>query len=172
MVPPLLPTPLVIVPKLVTRIPLLFSDEIVPLFEQNATSRRQRDEAVSQFEVARANVEAARARLRTAELDLGYTDVRAPISGLTSREVRSEGSLVQAGSESSLLTRIVQVDPVYVEFSVPEAEAARIEPTSYPVPAHHRFASKKARRIRSLPISERSVSAGAVPRRLRLLARA
>jgi membrane fusion protein, multidrug efflux system len=101
-------------------------DRIVPLFEQNATSRRQRDEAVSQFEVARANVEAARARLRTAELDLGYTDVRAPISGLTSREVRSEGSLVQAGSESSLLTRIVQVDPVYVEFSVPEAEAARI----------------------------------------------
>jgi membrane fusion protein (multidrug efflux system) len=101
-------------------------DRIVPLFEQNATSRRQRDEAVSQFEVARANVEAARARLRTAELDVGYTDVRAPISGLTSREVRSEGSLVQAGSESSLLTRIVQVDPVYVEFSVPEAEAARI----------------------------------------------
>jgi len=101
-------------------------DRVVPLFEKNAVSRRQRDEAVSQFEVAQANVEAARARLRTAELDLGYTDVRAPISGLTSREVRSEGSLVQAGSEASLLTRIVQVDPIYVEFSVPEAEAARI----------------------------------------------
>jgi membrane fusion protein (multidrug efflux system) len=101
-------------------------ERIVPLFEQNAASRRQRDEAVSQFEVAQANVEAARARLRTAELDLGYTDVRAPISGLTSREARSEGSLVQAGSEASLLTRIVQVNPIYVEFSVPEAEAARI----------------------------------------------
>jgi membrane fusion protein (multidrug efflux system) len=101
-------------------------DRIVPLFEKNATSRRQRDEAVSQFEVAQANVEAARARLRTAELDLGYTDVRAPISGLTSREVRSEGSLVQAGGEASLLTRIVQVQPIYVEFAVPESEAARI----------------------------------------------
>ena len=101
-------------------------DRIVPLFDQNAASRRQRDEAVSQFEVAQASVAAARARLRTAELDLGYTDVRAPISGLTSREVRSEGSLVQAGSEASLLTRIVQVHPVYVEFTVPEAEAARI----------------------------------------------
>ena len=101
-------------------------DRIVPLFDQNAASRRQRDEAVSQFEVAQANVAAARARLRTVELDLGYTDVRAPISGLTSREVRSEGSLVQAGSEASLLTRIVQVHPVYVEFTVPEAEAARI----------------------------------------------
>jgi membrane fusion protein (multidrug efflux system) len=101
-------------------------DRILPLFEQNAASQRQRDEVVSQFEVAQANAEAAQARLRTAELDLGYTEVRAPIGGLTSREVRSEGSLVAAGTESSLLTRIVQTDPIYVEFSVPEAEAARV----------------------------------------------
>ena len=101
-------------------------DRIVPLFEQNATSRRQRDEAVSEFEMAQASVEAARARLRTAELDLGYTEVRAPIGGSTSREARSEGSLVVAGAESSLLTRIVQTHPVYVEFSVPDAEAARM----------------------------------------------
>ncbi len=101
-------------------------DRILPLFAQNAASQRQRDEVVSQFEVAQANVAAAQARLRTAELDLGYTEVRAPIGGLTSREVRSEGSLVAAGTESSLLTRIVQTDPIYVEFSVPEAEAARV----------------------------------------------
>jgi membrane fusion protein, multidrug efflux system len=99
-------------------------DRILPLFEQNAASQRQRDEVVSLFEVAQANVAAAQARLRTAELDLGYTEVRAPIGGLTSREVRSEGSLVAAGTESSLLTRIVQTDPIYVEFSVPEVEAA------------------------------------------------
>ena len=101
-------------------------DRIVPLFEKNAASQRQRDEVVSQFEVAQANVEAARARLRTAELDLGYTDVRAPIGGLTSREVRSEGSLVAAGTESSLLTRIVQTDPIYVEFTIPETDAVLI----------------------------------------------
>jgi membrane fusion protein (multidrug efflux system) len=101
-------------------------DRILPLFEQNAASQRQRDEVVSMFEVAQANAEAAQARLRTAELDLGYTEVRAPIGGLTSREVRSEGSLVAAGTESSLLTRIVQTDPIYVEFSMPEAEAARV----------------------------------------------
>ena len=59
-----------------------------------------------------------------AQLDLEYTDVRAPISGLTSREVLSEGSLVSTDQQSSLLTKIVQVDPLYVEFSVPEAEAA------------------------------------------------
>ena len=55
-----------------------------------------------------------------------YTDVRAPISGLTSREVLSEGSLVSTDQASSLLTKIVQVDPLYVEFAVPEAEAAMI----------------------------------------------
>jgi membrane fusion protein (multidrug efflux system) len=97
---------------------------ILPLFENNAVSQSRRDEAVSGFEVAQANVSAAQSRLKTAELDLEYTDVRAPITGLTSREVLSEGSLVSTDQNSSLLTRIVQVDPLYVEFAVPEAEAA------------------------------------------------
>jgi membrane fusion protein (multidrug efflux system) len=99
-------------------------DRILPLFEKQAVSQRQRDEAVSGFEVAEANLAAAEARARSAELDLGYTEVRAPIGGLTSREARSEGSLVTAGTESSLLTRIVQTDPIYAEFTVPEDEAA------------------------------------------------
>jgi membrane fusion protein, multidrug efflux system len=97
-------------------------DRILPLFDKNAVSQSRRDEVVSAFEVAQANVAAAEAAQRTAELDLEYSDVRAPISGLTSREVLSEGSLVS--TDSSLLTRIVQIDPLYVEFSVPEAEAA------------------------------------------------
>jgi len=99
-------------------------DRILPLFEKNAVSQSRRDEAVSGFEVAQANVAAAESHLKTAELDLEYTDVRAPITGLTSREVLSEGSLVSTDQSSSLLTRIVQVDPLYIEFSVPEAEAA------------------------------------------------
>ncbi len=101
-------------------------DRIVSLLEKNLVSQRQLDEAVSAFEVAEANTAAAQARLRTAQLDLGYTEVRAPIGGLTSSEVRSEGSLVTAGDESSLLTRIVQTDPIYVEFTLPEAEAAQV----------------------------------------------
>jgi membrane fusion protein (multidrug efflux system) len=99
-------------------------DRILPLFENNAVSQSRRDEAVSGFEVAQANLAAAESRLKTAELDLEYTDVRAPITGLTSREVLSEGSLVSTDQNSSLLTRIVQVDPLYIEFAVPEAEAA------------------------------------------------
>jgi membrane fusion protein (multidrug efflux system) len=101
-------------------------DRVLPLFEQNAVSQSRRDEVVSSFEVAQATLAAAESKLRTAQLDLEYTDVRAPISGLTSREVLSEGSLVSTDQTSSLLTRIVQVDPLYVEFAVPEAEATLI----------------------------------------------
>ena len=108
-------------------------DRVLPLFEQNAVSQSRRDEAVSAFEVAQANLNAAQATLRTAQLDLGYTDVRAPISGLTSRENVSEGSLITTNQNSSLLTRIVQENPLYVEFSVPEAEAAMIRTSLAPV---------------------------------------
>jgi membrane fusion protein, multidrug efflux system len=107
-------------------------DRVLPLVEQNAVSQSRRDEAVSAFEVAQATLAAAQSNLRTAELDLEYTDVRAPITGLTSREVLSEGSLVSSGQDSSLLTKIVQVDPLYVEFTVPEAEAALIRASLAP----------------------------------------
>jgi membrane fusion protein, multidrug efflux system len=99
-------------------------DRVLPLFEKNAVSQSRRDEAVSGFEVAQANVLSAQSQQRMAQLDLEYTDVRAPIAGLASREVLSEGSLVSTDQQSSLLTKIVQVDPLYIEFSVPEAEAA------------------------------------------------
>lgn len=107
-------------------------DRVLPLFEQNAVSQSRRDEVVSGFEVAQANLDAAESSLRMAQLDLEYTDVRAPISGLTSREVMSEGSLVSTEQSSSLLTKIVQVDPLYVEFSVPESEATLIRASLAP----------------------------------------
>lgn len=98
-------------------------DRILPLYDQKLVSLRDRDNAIAAYESSNAAAEAARAALRSAELDLSYTDVRAPIGGLTSREARSEGSLVTAGSESSLLTHIVQSDQLYVQFSMSESEA-------------------------------------------------
>lgn len=98
-------------------------DRILPLYAQKLASLHDRDTALATFESAEASFAGTQAALRRAQLDLSYTDVRAPISGLTSREVRSEGSLVTAGSDSSLLTRIVQTDELYVDFSVPESEA-------------------------------------------------
>src|SRR5690606_22730273 len=81
------------------------------------------DNAIAAHETAQAAVAAAEAAVRTAELQLSYTDVRAPIAGITSREVQSEGSLITAGDDSSLLTYIVQSDRLYVDFAVPDAEA-------------------------------------------------
>lgn len=91
-----------------------------PLFEARATSQRDYDDAVSAEQIAAADVKAAKARLTEARLDLGYTRVEAPISGITGRALQSEGTLVQA--QQTLLTTISQVDPVYVIFSFTEAE--------------------------------------------------
>jgi membrane fusion protein (multidrug efflux system) len=98
-------------------------DRIVPLYERNLASLRERDTALATFDSAEAALAAAQAALRTTELELSYTEVRAPISGLTSREVRSEGSLVTAGTDSSLLTYIVQTDRLYVELAVADTDA-------------------------------------------------
>jgi membrane fusion protein (multidrug efflux system) len=98
-------------------------DRTLPLYDQKLASLRDRDTSIAAFESAEAAVAAARAALRTAELALSYTDVRAPIDGMTSREVRSEGSLVTAGDDSSLLTYIVQADRLYVDFAVSDTDA-------------------------------------------------
>lgn len=91
-----------------------------PLLAERAVSRKSFDDAMSEAEQARAAVLGARARLERAELDLSYTRVVAPISGLSSRAAYSEGSLVEPG-EDSLLTRISRVEPIWVRFSVPDA---------------------------------------------------
>ncbi len=105
-------------------------ERILPLFDQRLVSQRDRDTAVAAFESAEAAVAAAEAALKTAELSLSYTDVRAPISGLTGREVRSEGSLVTAGDDSALLTHIVQADRLYVELALPEDDAELVRAAS------------------------------------------
>lgn len=91
-----------------------------PLFEAKAVSQKEYDDAASAAQVAAANVQAAQAALTEARLNLAYTRVEAPISGITGRALQSEGSLVQA--QQSLLTTISQIDPIHVIFSFTEAE--------------------------------------------------
>ena len=101
-------------------------DRIVPLYDRNLASQRERDTTVSAYESAKATVAAAEAALRTVALNLSYTDVRAPIAGLTSREVRSEGNLVTTGADSALLTYIVQDDRLFVDLALAEVDAERV----------------------------------------------
>lgn len=96
---------------------------IEPLYRSETASGRDRDEALSALDLARASVAVAEAEVRAAKIDLDYTQVTAPVSGVTSRETMSEGSLVGTGSADGLLTHITQLDPVYVNFAIPDQEA-------------------------------------------------
>ena len=64
--------------------------------------------------------------LHQAELNLSYTLVTAPVSGIAGRIARSEGSLVTAGQDSSLLTTMNQVDPIWIRFSLSESDLAKL----------------------------------------------
>lgn len=91
-----------------------------PLAERKAIGQKEADDAQSNAELAAAAVRSAEAKLREVDLNLGYTNVVAPIAGLSSRAPKSEGSLVTAND--TLLTTIWQVNPIWVPFSIPENE--------------------------------------------------
>lgn len=88
------------------------------LFKSGAVSRKEYDDSLSAVERATANLKVAQAELQTAKINLEYTDVKAPISGFVRRESQTIGNLVSVAGESSLLTSMVQIDPVKVQFSV------------------------------------------------------
>jgi membrane fusion protein, multidrug efflux system len=95
-----------------------------PLYEAKAASQKDYDDAVSAEEVAAANAKALRARLAEARLNLSYTRVESPIPGITSRALKSEGSLVSG--PDVLLTTVTQSDPMHVNFGLSEAELTRL----------------------------------------------
>lgn len=102
------------------------ADRAEELVKQKVQSTSQRDQAFAKRDADQATLMQAKAELRTAELNLEYTKVTAPISGLTSREAVSEGSLIGTDPTSSLLTTITQLDPTYVNFSFADGEYEQI----------------------------------------------
>ncbi len=97
---------------------------LAPLAERKAIGQKEADDAASNAEFAAAAVQSARAKLDELKLNWGYTNVVAPISGLSSRAMKSEGSLATAND--TLLTVISQTDPIWVGFSVSENEQLRL----------------------------------------------
>ena len=89
------------------------------LFTQQAVSRKEFDDATSANEVAQAN-------LKTAQLNLTWATVTAPVSGISGRAQRSEGSLIQTTLEGSLLTAIYQINPIWVRFGLSASDTARL----------------------------------------------
>jgi membrane fusion protein (multidrug efflux system) len=98
------------------------AERLKDLVAKKAISQREADDAASSFKTSNAAIQAAEAKVREAELNLSYTAVGAPIAGVTGRALRSQGSLVTAGTDSSLLTTLSQTDPLWVRFSLSEAE--------------------------------------------------
>jgi RND family efflux transporter MFP subunit len=84
------------------------------LIEKRAISQEEFDARLSGNEQAAANLQAAEAAVESAALDLSFTEVRAPISGLVGRAEITAGNLVTAGQ--TLLTTLVSIDPIYVSF--------------------------------------------------------
>lgn len=96
------------------------------LGEKGFSSNKAQDDAEARVLATRASIDVARAAYEDAKLNYGYTKVTAPISGITSMEIHSEGTLISTAGENSLLTTITQVDPIYVVFSVSDNELFKL----------------------------------------------
>lgn len=87
------------------------------LLDVKAVSREEYDQRLNAQREAHANVEAARAAVTAAKLNLEFTRVTAPIGGRVSRAIVTAGNLVTGGStQATLLTTVVSIDPIYVAF--------------------------------------------------------
>ena len=96
-----------------------------PLTEIDALSQRELDAAIAANASSKAQVKAAEAAVTTAELNLGYTQVRSPIDGVMSRALIRIGSVVTA--YTTLLTTVYQTDPMYANFSVGEQRLLQVQ---------------------------------------------
>jgi membrane fusion protein (multidrug efflux system) len=90
-----------------------------PLANKNAVAKKELDDALGIYRSAAAAVEAAQAKVIQAELDLGYTTIKSPVTGISSFATQREGAYIGFGMQS-LLTYVAQIDPIWVEFSVSE----------------------------------------------------
>jgi membrane fusion protein (multidrug efflux system) len=93
---------------------------IIPLAEANALSKKDRDDAQGRFNAAAAAVDMAQADVETAELNLGYTTMYAPVNGIASFARIQNGAYLSPSN--SLLTYVALLDPMWVNFSVSEDE--------------------------------------------------
>jgi membrane fusion protein (multidrug efflux system) len=96
-----------------------------PLVAKQAVSQRELDDARAEQDAGKSQVEAARAAVDKATLDLSYTRVTAPISGLVGTTLVKPGNLVGRG-ESTLLTTISQIDPALFRVGATEADYLRV----------------------------------------------
>lgn len=95
---------------------------IQPLAEADAMSQSDLDQAIGEQHAAEAAVYSAEANVTNAELNLSYTTIKAPVTGLTGQAKQREGAYLNSFSESADLSYVAQIDPIWVNFSVSQNE--------------------------------------------------
>lgn len=91
----------------------------------NAISKQEYDDMTSQVKLAEASLASSQAQLKNAQINLGYTIVRAPISGQSNRSLVTAGALVTANQDSPLV-KIQRLDPIYVDINQSSSELLRL----------------------------------------------
>lgn len=101
------------------------SERATRLWDERAIAQKEYDERVNARREADANLRAAQAALQTAKLNLGYTQVKAPVNGRVGRIEVTVGNLVSSGAGAPVLTTLVSVDPMYASFDADEQIVAQ-----------------------------------------------
>jgi membrane fusion protein (multidrug efflux system) len=99
-------------------------DRVKPLAEQDAASKSDLDNAIGAVQSAEAELFSAKANLDKAQLDLGYTTIHAPVTGVSGEALFREGTYLSVGT-GNRLSYVAQIDPIWVTFSVSQNQMAK-----------------------------------------------
>jgi len=99
-------------------------DRVKPLAELDAASKSDLDNAIGSVQSAQAALYSAKANLDKAQLDLGYTTIYAPVTGVSGQALFREGTYLTAGA-TGRLTYVAQIDPIWVTFSISQNQMAQ-----------------------------------------------
>ncbi len=98
-------------------------ERIKPLARQNALSQKDLDDATGQYQSAAAALEQAKAQVESAKLNLSYTTITSPVTGVSSSALQTDGTYISP--QNSLLTTVAVLSPIWVNFSLSENEMQR-----------------------------------------------
>lgn len=117
---------------------------VKPLWEQELVAQKDYDDAVSALQISQADVKALQAQIKQARLNVNYSQINAPISGVIGRTQKNEGTYI-AGSDV-LLAMISQLNPIHVYFGLPDVEQQKIRGLTanglFKAPANNQYVAK------------------------------
>jgi len=98
---------------------------VKPLADQDALPQSDLDRAKGELDAATAAVFSAKAKVEEAQLNLGYTTIASPVTGLAGRLLQHQGAYINSVADSANLTYVAAVDPIWVNFSISQNQMAR-----------------------------------------------